>query len=153
MAGGTADGDFGIAAADAKLDEVVELIVRSAQALVDGPATGLGDAGGVHQVHVLLADRAEQAADGERLEGRDVVLGNLAEEGEVDGGQLAAEELRRDRAQQLGDGKIGADNLQRLGRHEGGVDGVAGRPAGEHVEHLLGNIDGDAFLGLNGRAG
>ena len=76
-----------------------------------------------------------------------------AEEGEFDGGELAAEELRRHGPQQLGDGEVGADDLKGLGRHEGGVDGVAGGTAGEHVEHLLGDVDGNALLRLNGRAG
>ena len=100
------------AAADAQLDEVVELLVRGAEALLDRPAAGLGDARRVHEVHVLLADRAEQAADGERLQGRDIVLGDLPEEGEVDGRELAAEELGRDRAQHLGDADVGTDDFE-----------------------------------------
>ena len=153
MARGAADGDLGLAAADPQLDQVVEFLVRGAEALLDRPAAGLGDARGVDEVHVLLADGAQQAADGERLEGRDVVLGDLTEEGEVDGRELAAEELGRDRAQHLGDGDVGPDDFESLGGYEGGVDGVAGRAPREHVEHLLGDVDGDALLGLDGRAG
>ena len=48
---------------------------------------------------------------------------------------------------------VGADDLQSFGGHEGGVDGVAGRASGEHVEHLLGDVDGDPLLRLDGRAG
>ena len=64
----------------------------------------------------------------------------------------AAEVLRRDPAEDHGQGQVGRDRPGRLRREQRGVDGVAGRPAGQDVDDLLAGLLGHAQLGL-GREG
>ena len=105
---------------------------------------------GVDHVDRLSAHLSQQPDQRGRLEDGGVVLGNLALVSDGDADELAPGHAGEQATHHGRHGDVGRQDRVDLGRHEGGVDGVAGRLAIEDGQHLLGGLDGYLALGLLG---
>lgn len=127
-------------------------------AMADGLALGVdgdvdapffGDAGGVDEGDLLVDHRGEQAAHCGQAEGVDLLGGQLAAGGDLEGDGGGVEEFTGDEAEFAGEvepeGDLFADAAA------GDIHGVGDELAGKCLEHAVCDIGACPVLGLDGR--
>ena len=134
------------------LDEQRSLGIDAARgvALVDVDAHRRGHDLGVDRVDAGLGEVREEPAQHVRGDDRRVDARELTRVAAHDVAQLATVELRRERADLLGQDEIRLEPRQLLGQHRRRVDRVARGSAREVFDDLVGDVEGDVHLRLAG---